>query len=238
VETVDRMGFDSFLPDHGVLITKNKTDESNTCGYNCFNWVIDANPQDINMVDFTRPDGTVVKATIADHRQLNDAAFHAGTNSGSKYEWVDPHNRLHFYIVNVHRDRQGVLSYDVAVRSLDGSGPHVRGVALGRPAARDATCTFPLTNTGKARPFTNDHPDDVTAKARNDVYRLSATSSGRGWRAQLPNALALARAGGTVKVPVYAVRSPGGAPTTKITLTARSESDPSAVATATCRVGR
>ncbi|HLR85348.1 MAG TPA: M6 family metalloprotease domain-containing protein, partial [Nocardioidaceae bacterium] len=53
VEVVDRMGSDSFTPDSGVLLakTKNKDDAP-------FIWVKDANPQDIEMVDFTRPDGT------------------------------------------------------------------------------------------------------------------------------------------------------------------------------------
>ena len=36
-----------------------------------------------------RPDGTIAKVTIGDPRQLNDAAFNAGLNSGSQYEYVD-----------------------------------------------------------------------------------------------------------------------------------------------------
>jgi M6 family metalloprotease-like protein len=242
VEVADRIGFDSFLPDHGVLITKNKTSESNTCGYNCFNWVIDANPQDIGMVDFYRPDGTPVVATIADHRQLNDAAFHAGTNSGSEYEWVDEPNRLHFYVIDTDRDANGVRSYTVAVRSLDGDGPHTRGAALGRPSKRGerpgfvATCSFPLENTGSVAPIDAGHPEDVTSYVGSDVYRLSATADGKGWKPQLPNALAAVRAGSTLDVPVHAVREPGSAPRATITLTATSESDPSAKATSTCDV--
>ena len=42
--------------------------------------------------------------TIGDYRQLNDALFHAGTNSGSKYEYVDAANGLHFYVIDVTRD--------------------------------------------------------------------------------------------------------------------------------------
>lgn len=242
VEVVDRMGFDSFLPDHGVLIAKNKTRESDTCGYNCFNWVIDANPQDIGMVDFYRPDGTPVMATIADHRQLNDAAFHAGTGSGSEYEWVDEPNRLHFYVIDIDRDEDGVLSYTVAVRSLDGSGPHRRGAALAAPTkhgtrpGRIATCSFPLRNTGRTAPIDADHPDDVSALVDSDVYRLSATSSTTGWAVRLPNKLAAVRAGDTVRVPVQAVHRPRGSVRTRVTLKATSESDRDAAASAVCDV--
>ena len=69
VEVVERIGYDSFTPDNGVLIAKNKNAEGNTCGYNCFTWVIDAHPEDINMLDFKRPNGEPVMRTIADYRQ-------------------------------------------------------------------------------------------------------------------------------------------------------------------------
>jgi M6 family metalloprotease-like protein len=243
LEVVDRKGFDSFTPDSGVVIAKNKTTESNTCGYNCFNWVVDANPEDIGLVDFYRPDGTPVMASIADHRQLHDAAFHAGLDSGSQYEWVDEANRLHFYVINVKRDSHGVLSYTLAVRSLDGSGPQRRGVMLGRPTVNGvqpgqaAQCTFPLTNTGQAATNTGGHTSpDVAGKLNNDVYRLSVESRGRGWTAQLDNALTTATAGGTVTVPVYVTRTPGADRSTTVTLTAKSESDPRVTRSLPCTV--
>ena len=96
IETVQRIGADSFTPDNGVLLAKNKNAETNTCGYLCFTWVIDANPQNINRVDFNRPDGTPVMRSIADYRQLNDALFHAGTNSGSRAEFVDTADPLYW----------------------------------------------------------------------------------------------------------------------------------------------
>lgn len=243
VEVVDRMGFDSFTPDSGVVIAKNKTTESNTCGYNCFNWVIDANPGDIGLVDFYRPDGTPVMASIADHRQLNDAAFHAGLNSGSAYEWVDVPNRLHFYVINVRRATNGVLSYTLAVRSLDGSGPQRRGVQLGQPTistvqpGQAAKCSFPLTNTGQNATNTGGHTSpNVAGKLNNDVYRLSVSSRGAGWTAQLDNMLTTAAAGRTVTVPVYVSRTPGSAQNTTVTLTAKSESNPSVTRSLTCTV--
>ena len=81
LETIQRIGYDSFCPDNGVLLAKNKDKESRnggTNGFNCFNWVIDAHPEDIAKIDYIKPDGSVVMRTIADYRQLNDALFHAG----------------------------------------------------------------------------------------------------------------------------------------------------------------
>ena len=37
----------------------------------------------------SRPDGTPKMATLGDERQLNDASFNAGLDSGSSYEWTD-----------------------------------------------------------------------------------------------------------------------------------------------------
>ena len=62
VEVVDRMGTDSFTPDTGVLLAKTKNADTAP-----FMWVVDANPQDIDMVDFVRPDGTPAED---DHRRL------------------------------------------------------------------------------------------------------------------------------------------------------------------------
>ena len=40
--------------------------------------------------------------TVGDYRQLSDALFHAGTDSGSEFEWIDEPNRLHFYMLGRH----------------------------------------------------------------------------------------------------------------------------------------
>ncbi|WP_432876157.1 M6 family metalloprotease domain-containing protein [Kribbella sp. CA-245084] len=228
VEVVDRMGTDSFTPDSGVLLAKTKNQDRAP-----FEWVVDANPQDINLTDYVLPDGTKVPITIGDYRQLSDALFHAGTNSGSEYEYTDTANRLHFYITNIHRDGKGVLSYTVAIRSLDGSGAQRRGVRVLPTVAKPdrsgvQTCNFSLTNTGKAG--TTSGPEDITQYLKGDVYRLSAKANG--WSIALPNALATANAGQQVTVPVYT--KPGTGPIGKITLTATSESDPTKTSTATC----
>ncbi|TDD30150.1 M6 family metalloprotease domain-containing protein [Kribbella turkmenica] len=231
IEVVDRMGTDSFTPDSGVLLAKTKNADRAP-----FEWVIDANPQDIGMTDYMLPDGTEVPITIGDYRQLSDALFHAGTNSGSEYEYTDAANRLHFYITNVKRDRHGVLSYTVAIRSLDGAGPQKRGVRVLPTAAVEAgngvlTCNFPLSNTGRAGSG-GQHPEDVTPYLEGDVYRVSATIDGTGWSMSLPNALATANAGQRTTVPVHT--KAGTSTLAKVTLTAVSESDPTKKSTATC----
>ncbi|HEV2779309.1 MAG TPA: M6 family metalloprotease domain-containing protein [Actinophytocola sp.] len=236
VEVVDRMGTDSFTPDSGVLLAKTKNQDAAP-----FEWVIDANPQDIGMTDFVRPDGTRVPITIGDYRQLSDALFHAGADSGSEFEYVDAANRLHFYVLDVHRDQLGQLSYTVAIRSLDGSGPQLRGVRLqptvGRPDADGLhTCAFPLTNTGQLYPAQTQHPEDVSAYLRGDVYRLSATVDGSGWTVSLPNRLASANVREQTQVPVYARQDGPGSRLVRVKLTATSESDPTKTATATCYV--
>ncbi len=238
MEVVQQIGSDSFSPGHGVLIGKSKPNGS-TCGsYNCFVWYIDANPQDINQVDFVRPDGTVQKATPGDERQLNDGSFNVGLNSGSKAEYVAEANRMHFYILDKRTDAQGILHYKVGVRSLDGSGPQTRGVALGSPLSGASegftTCTFPLTNTGAAAATDPAlHPQNASAYLTSDIYRLSATAQGTGWNAYLKNEFATAKFGDTVQVPVY-VSKDAGAGAGQVTLTAKSESDPSKTASATC----
>ncbi len=234
IEVVDRMGTDSFTPDHGVLLAKTKNKDRAP-----FAWVVDAHPEDIGLVDFERPDGTAQKITMGDYRQLSDALFHAGADSGSQYEYLDRANRLHFYVLDLDRDRSGVLSYTIAVRSLDGAGPQRRGPALhrGEPegdASRSrAVCTFVLDNTARA---TGAPAGTPAASVDSDVYRLSAKAVGRGWSAWLPNRLATARAGGSVDVEVAVAARKGAERQGTVVLTARSESDPHQAAKALCRL--
>jgi len=245
LETIQRIGYDSFCPDSGVLIAKNKDGEGSnggTNGFNCFNWVIDAHPEDMHKLDFKRPNGEPVMRTIADYRQLNDALFHAGLNSGSQYEYEDAPNRLHFYVIDLKTGPQGVRTYTLGVRSLDGSGPQRRGVALAGPAARavrarNSPCVFTLNNTGAAAPTDPAaHPQDATPWLGSDIYRLSVSAQGEGWTAQLRNGLAAVKFGGSAPVAVYVTRAANAAAAGTITLTATSEGDASKTATVVCRV--
>jgi hypothetical protein len=247
LEVVQRIGYDAFTPDNGVLLAMNKDSVRGRTGrnggpneFNSFIWVIDARPEDMNAIDFIKPNGDTVMRTVADYRQLNDALFHAGENSGSEYEWRDEPNRLHFYVVDLHRDERGIRSYTLAVRSLDGAGPHTRGVALEAPSAPAATepytpVTFRLRNTGSAaRTDAALHPQDVAQHVGSDVYRLSVSVSGDGWSAQLPNSLVAVPFGEAAEVTVYVSAGSGAG---AVTLQAASESDPSKTATVSWPAG-
>jgi M6 family metalloprotease-like protein len=220
MEVVQRIGNDSYTPDNGVLIAKNKDSlRGRNGGPNAFNsyiWVIDAHPEDINEVDYVKPNGEEVMRTVADYRQLNDALFHAGPDSGSEFEWIDDPNRLHFYVIEPHRNGEGILSYTLGVRSLDGAGPQERGVELDGPAELEvkggiSPIDFSLSNTGSG----------------SDIFRLTLTVEGEGWSGHLPNALATVEAGGTGPVRVYLSTERGADPSATLTLRATSESDPS-----------
>jgi M6 family metalloprotease-like protein len=246
LEVVQRIGYDSYCPDSGVLLAKNKDSSRGSNGgpngFNSFIWVIDARPEDINEVDYVKPNGEKVMRTIADYRQLNDALFHAGLNSGSQFEWEDIPNRLHFYVINVQRNEQGILSYTLGVRSLDGSGPQHRGVALNAPAglrvqAANSRCDFTLKNTGTAAGTDPAlHRMDANAYLTSDIYRLSVSVEGRGWSAQLLNVLAAVNFGASQLVPAYVSRGAGATESATLTLKATSESDPTKTVTATCKL--
>jgi hypothetical protein len=244
LEVVQRIGYDSFTPDNGVLIAKNKDSlRGRNGGPNSFNsyiWVIDAHPEDINVVDYVKPGGEKVMRTIADYRQLNDALFHAGLESGSQFEWEDTPNRLRFYVIDLRRDKDGILVYTLAVRSLDGSGPQPRGVAIAPPAGRSTvkvkegptTVSFAVANTGGTATA------DTGAHFGSDVYRLSVSVDGKGWDARLLNALAAVKSGSSQSVTVYVARADGASKSATVTLKATSESDPSKMATAFVKVSR
>ncbi|RYP11279.1 hypothetical protein DL765_007831 [Monosporascus sp. GIB2] len=241
VEVIDRMGADSFTPDSGVMISKTKDRDTMP-----FQWTIDANPQDIDVIDFYRPDGTPSMLSIGDYRQLADALFHAGTRSGSEFEYVDEPNRLHFYVLATSRDSSGVLRYTVGARSLDGSGASTYGLDMGdgyvaeRSAAAvtaaGVTCVFELTNTGSyaAGPGARQDLSPYVA----DVYRLSAEVDAEGWRIVLPNALATAKFGESTTARVAVGAAANGTVSAVVTLTATSESDPSVSVTKECVVSR
>jgi M6 family metalloprotease-like protein len=245
LEVVQRIGYDSFTPDNGVLIAKNKdTLRGRNGGPNEFNsyiWVIDAHPEDIDMVDYVKPNGEKVMRTIADYRQLNDALFHAGLDSGGQFEWEDTPNRLHFYVVDLRRDKDGILVYKLAVRSLDGA----------RSAGREDILAAPPQFKGgfKAGPgptqirfllANNSVPALPGAGSAfgSEVYRLSSSVEGKGWSVRLLNALAVVRLHGAGEVAVYVSREADADKSATVTLRAVSESDPSRILTATAKMIR
>jgi M6 family metalloprotease-like protein len=212
LEVVQRIGYDSFCPDNGVLLAKNTDTEGRNGGpnqFNCFNWVIDAHPEDINMIDYVKPNGEKVMRTIADYRQLNDALFHAGLNSGSEFEYVDTYNRLHFYVIDIHRDQQGILSYTVGVRSLDSD-----------VVKKAAT----VSAAGQATKISGEGVVEFLVSG-DDICRLKAEVTGEGWEVHLYNEIAAPSEGADVTVPVYVKATPGCSRNARITLSAVSESN-------------
>lgn len=144
VEVVNRQGFDSFIPDHGVLISKSKTADASP-----FIWVIDAHPKNMRKVDFVTPDGTKHYYTVGDYRQLADAAFHVGTAPGTRNRYADKANGLAFYVLEKH-SVEGERQYTVAVQSLSTPGmPEAAEVkrVKGKPVRGEATkMVFSVTN--------------------------------------------------------------------------------------------
>ena len=233
LEVVDRIGYDSFTPDHGVLIAKNK----DILDLTPFEWVIDAHPQDINkrlapppnegrgIFDYYRPSvspatfrfpssGKREPITLGDPRQLADALFHAGTGSGVVSEFVDEPNGLHFYVLGTQVDDRGVRTYRVAIRSraaepLTPAGLELAGSANGSSApGRIAVARFTVQNTGLT----------------TDLVRLGATHA-KGWKAQVEHEVIELPAGETVEVPVYvAVPQDAGLGDSLLSFTASSES--------------
>jgi M6 family metalloprotease-like protein len=262
LEVVQRVGYDSFTPDDGVLLAKNRDElRGSNGGPNAFNGfirVVDAHPEDISEVDYVRPGGEPVMRTIADYRQLNDALFHAGLDSGSSFEHVDEANRLHFYVVDLERDARGIRTYTLGLRSLDGAGDWTHGVALtgpsdGRPVTPHTPFALTITNTGErptgpaidgeagsatAPDARATHPDDIRGHDDFDVFRISVSVDGRGWSAQLLNALAAVRAGDTSDLTVRVTPAGDAQREARVTVRAASESDPTKIAEAVWTVRR
>jgi M6 family metalloprotease-like protein len=188
VEVVDQVGYDSFLNDHGVLISRTKASGSN----NGNSWVVDANPGALDIVDFIKPGGQTVKFTYGNQVQLANSAFHAGLGDGINNEWHDPYNFLKFYILDKHYTPNQfgeVLSYDIGVLRTDGVpvggelDVKVADVEKETPG-RVAIVNFSVTNTGPA----------------TDIIRVGVD----GYLGPvLLNNLYAVGAGATITVPVY-----------------------------------
>jgi M6 family metalloprotease-like protein len=185
IEVVNRQGFDSFIPDHGVLIAKTKNADASP-----FIWVIDAHPKNLKKVDYVRADGKKFRYTVGDYRQLSDAAFHAGTAPKTRNRYQDEANGLEFFILKKGRSK-GRLIYTVAVKSMEAPSlaeapevEHVRG----------------RLRRGDIRKFvfkvTNPNPTDA-------IFKLKLHKDGK-IQTRLLNDLLYVGGGGTKKVTVWA----------------------------------
>ena len=239
-EVVQQVGSDSFDPGHGVLFTKTKTSESQSCGAGvaCFVWIIDSHPDDINHVDFVKPDGTPKHGDARRRAPAQRRVVQRGHELGLLVR-VRGHARTACTSTSSTSPRTPTASCTTSSASSRSTAPARR-----RAASRSATppgvgtdgdystCTFPLTNTGTAAaidPSTN--PTDVTpyvqatstacrprprapAGARSCATRWPRRSSARPSRSRCTSPRARARG--------------------SVTLTATSVSDPSKTAEVTC----
>ncbi|MCL1873797.1 MAG: immune inhibitor A, partial [Clostridiales bacterium] len=101
VEVVDMNGYDSFAPDHGVILTRHANESSGTGSGYTWN-VIDSHLYDISMNDYMVPgqngaEDDYVAHALGSPYQLWDAAFHVGksfVDTGyykSEYDPADSH---------------------------------------------------------------------------------------------------------------------------------------------------
>ncbi|MDQ3953023.1 MAG: peptidase M6, partial [Actinomycetota bacterium] len=184
IEVVNRQGFDSFIPDHGVLIAKTKAADASP-----FIWVIDSHPKDLRKVDYVRADGEKFYYTVGDYRQLADAAFHAGKAKGVVNRYVDEANELAFFILS-KETIDGALVYEVAVQSLAAPSLAEASVASKSGKLRKGKVTkhvFEVTNSGTGA----------------GIFLLKAVKKGK-VKVKLLNDLLWLGVGETAEVTVYA----------------------------------
>jgi hypothetical protein len=141
-------------------------------------------------------------------------------------------NRLHFYIIAAQKNDEGILSYEIGVRSLDGSGQHKRDFRVSPPSLRKIKGNagyvfFTVTNTGE--PSATDpslHYQNTYRWLTRDIYRLKVSAEGKQYSVRLINGLLSLEPGETGEVPVYISYEKGAPRKAKINLTVNSESDP------------
>ena len=227
LETVQRIGYGSFEPDNGVLIAKNKTwnpgvrgTEGSQCGYNCFTWVEDAHPEDINQVDYLqarrhaghahgRP--TTASSTTRSSTRARTRARRPSTSTRRTACTSTSSTST--------RTRRASCTTSSAIQNPAGAGPQTRGVARGQPrrrrtpAARTRTARSRSPTRAPTRPTGPAlHPQDETAS----FAQRHLPAVGLGHRRRLDGAAAATRwrrraSAQSVSVPVYVTRARRGA---------------------------
>ena len=240
IEVAEQSGYDSFLNDHGVLISRlgnGSTSQSRA--------VVDSHLYDINLVDFYL-NGAPEKYVISHSAQLYDATFHAGKSfvdtgyyEGSMRQWEergdraivsgntvnefhDPYNGLHFYILDktenngrvINGEQQTFLSYTVAAL-------HDDGVAVGGDLKiSDSKLTTALPGNVAVLEFTVENTGNAT-----DIVRVNAGGT-TGFNTTLLNDLYAIGAGEKITVQAYVAVPENVTETGKtLTITASSESN-------------
>lgn len=232
VEVVNRVGYDSFAPDAGVLIAKTKNADTLP-----FLWVVDAHPDDIGAIDYVKPTGEPQPYRFGDYRQLSDALFKAGTrgshpnpalsskgyaaNDQTTNTFIDAGNDLKILILDKASDAAGVLSYRVAVMKATPSPVLQYGVSMtgieemGADVGEVVPLRVTVRNTGIA----------------TDVVRVAAQSTGTELR--IPNDLVEVPAGASRTVTIYK-RVPASCSDVVITATSEGDTSKKASTTSSC----
>ena len=87
IDVINRVGYDSFSPDHGVLISR--IGHTNLVGQGGMDaagvYVIDAHPGNNNLVQFREADGTPYFFGCEHHVQIAEATFRAGLHNNPGY---------------------------------------------------------------------------------------------------------------------------------------------------------
>ena len=149
-------------------------------GSSCFAWMIDSHPDDINHVDFVKPDGTPKIATQGDERQLNDGSFNAGWTRAlpptSGLRSAEPPALLRGRQDHRRAGHPALQGRRQVARRLRPADARRGALGRGRRAGRGgqwSTCTFGLKNTGAAAATDPAlHPQDETLVPDSDLYRL------------------------------------------------------------------
>ena len=234
VEVVNRVGYDSFTPDAGVLIARTKNADLAP-----FLWVIDSHPDDIGAIDYIKPTGEPQPYRFGDYRQLSDALFKAGTrgahpdpelaskgyaaNDQTTNTFIDEGNDLKFLIVDKLEDSAGVLSYRVAVMKNTPSPLLTYGATatVGPRTPTEVGDAVPVevtvTNTGRA----------------TDVFRITAAGEGD-TETNVVNDLVEVAAGASKTVTVYARSATQACPPVSVTVTSEGDTSKSATASSAC----
>ena len=194
-------------------------------------WVIDANPQDIDMIDFVRPDGT-------------DACRSPSATTGSCPTRCSTPAPTPAASTSTSTRPTGCTSTSLDVQRATARAccrtrsPSARSTAPARSSAasrllptagvptggRLATCRFPLTNTGHGAAAAASTRRTSAPTCDSDVYRLSAEVGRPRLVGVVPNELDTAEFGQHRPVTVYAKRESGHR-LAAVKLTATSESD-------------
>ena len=120
-EVVNRVGFDSFLPDRGVLVDINDV-ETGFNGDLPHIYTIDSHPDPYLGIEYWDPcTGEPVIYGFWDYRQLDDATFdlNAPGDEGEVDMMWDNSTHILMQVLSTRTDSYGVLSYEIAVSLAD-----------------------------------------------------------------------------------------------------------------------